>query len=96
MPVLIPQTLKLGFAQVFRYLRREWIATDLGAFAQEIPNIVQTLLFNEFTHHRLQGLRGISAEGILDEGTGILIYINFRVVGWRLIDSGLHNDALVH
>jgi hypothetical protein len=95
-PVLIPQSLQLGFMQISPYLRRKWITTYMGAFAQEFPKVLKTFVFNEFIHQRVQGFRSIFAEGILDEETGILIYINFRSVDRRLINKCLYNDALVH
>jgi hypothetical protein len=95
-PVLIPQSILLGFIQIIRYLRRKRITTYMGASAQEIPKILKPLLFTEPLHLRVQGFRGISAEGIVDEGTSILIYINFRLVGRWLSNDYLQNDALVH
>lgn len=58
-------------------------------FAQEIPKILQTGVSNESIHEGVYGLRGISAEGILDKSPGILIYIDFRAVRRRLIDKCL-------
>jgi hypothetical protein len=87
--VLIPQGLQLDFIQIWGYLRRKWITTYLGAFAQEIPKMVKAFLFNELIHHRFQGFRGISTEGILDEGARILIDINFGQVCRRLSDNSL-------
>ena len=58
--------------------------------------MVKAFLFNELIHHRFQGFRGISTEGILDEGPRVLIDINFGLVCWRLSDNSLHNDGLVH
>lgn len=77
MPVLIPQSLQLSFIQIVRYLRRKWVTTYLSPFVQEILKTLKTVLFNKNIHHRVQGFRAISAEGILDECTGILVYINF-------------------
>jgi len=57
--------------------------------------VVKAFLFNELIHHCFQGLRGISAEGILNKGPRILVDINFGLVCWRLSDNRLHDDALV-
>jgi hypothetical protein len=56
--------------------------------------MVKAFLFNELIHHRIQGFRGISAEGILDEGPRILIDINFGQVCRRLSDNSLRDGCV--
>lgn len=93
-PVLIPQSFQFRFVQFFCYLWRKRIVTYLGAFAQEILDILKTFFLTESMHLCVQGLWSIPAKRIFDEGTSLLIYVNNWLVRRRICKSYLCNVAL--